>query len=50
MNYAIVPFVFVIGISSGYFAIWGRKWFKGPINHTDEDDTDEKVEFDDIKA
>ncbi|RUS14819.1 amino acid/polyamine transporter I, partial [Endogone sp. FLAS-F59071] len=47
MNYAIVPFVFVIGISSGYFAIWGRKWFKGPINHTDEDDTDEteKIEI-----
>ncbi|GJJ69696.1 choline transport protein [Entomortierella parvispora] len=28
MNYALVPFVLVIGLCVVYFAIWGRHWFK----------------------
>ncbi|ORZ05239.1 amino acid/polyamine transporter I [Absidia repens] len=35
MNYAIVPFAFVMMLSTGYFMIWGRKWFKGPIRVVD---------------
>src|SRR5690606_6321489 len=27
MNYALVPFVVVIGLCSFYYAIWGRRWF-----------------------
>ncbi|RUP44900.1 amino acid/polyamine transporter I, partial [Jimgerdemannia flammicorona] len=40
MNFAVAPFVIVIGISSGYFAIWGRKWFKGPVDNTHVDDSE----------
>lgn len=28
MNYALVPFVIVIGLCVSYYAIWGRHWFK----------------------
>jgi hypothetical protein len=28
MNYALVPFVVVIGLCVSYYAIWGRHWFK----------------------
>ncbi|KAG0052153.1 hypothetical protein BGZ83_002926 [Gryganskiella cystojenkinii] len=28
MNYALVPFVLVIGLCVTYFGIWGRHWFK----------------------
>lgn len=35
MNYAIVPFAFVMFLSTGYFVIWGRKWFKGPVRVVD---------------
>ncbi|ORZ03010.1 amino acid/polyamine transporter I [Syncephalastrum racemosum] len=31
MNYAIVPFAFIMICSVGYYAIWGRKWFTGPV-------------------
>ncbi|KAI7848160.1 amino acid/polyamine transporter I [Circinella umbellata] len=31
MNYAIAPFAFIMLLSGGYFAIWGRKWFTGPV-------------------
>ncbi|KAG2218517.1 hypothetical protein INT45_000943, partial [Circinella minor] len=31
MNYAIAPFAFIMILSGGYFAIWGRKWFTGPV-------------------
>ncbi|KAI8093704.1 amino acid/polyamine transporter I [Halteromyces radiatus] len=35
MNYAIVPFAFIMILSTGYFLIWGRKWFKGPVRVVD---------------
>ncbi|KAG0270374.1 hypothetical protein BGZ95_001716 [Linnemannia exigua] len=28
MNYALVPFVLVVGVCVVYYAIWGRHWFK----------------------
>jgi len=28
MNYALVPFVLVIGLCVSYYGIWGRHWFK----------------------
>jgi len=28
MNYALVPFVLVVGLCVTYFGIWGRHWFK----------------------
>lgn len=28
MNYALVPFVAVVGLCVSYYAIWGRHWFK----------------------
>ncbi|KAG0232572.1 hypothetical protein BGW42_008086 [Actinomortierella wolfii] len=28
MNYALVPFVLVIGLCTIYYAVWGRKWFR----------------------
>jgi amino acid transporter len=35
MNYAIVPFAFIMICSMGYFLIWGRKWFTGPVRVID---------------
>lgn len=35
MNYAIVPFAFIMILSTGYFFIWGRKWFTGPVRIID---------------
>ncbi|KAI8639817.1 amino acid/polyamine transporter I [Parasitella parasitica] len=35
MNFAIIPFVFVIGIASLVYAISGRKWFTGPVRNID---------------
>lgn len=35
MNYAIAPFAFIMILSVGYFAIWGRKWFTGPVRVID---------------
>lgn len=35
MNYAIVPFAFIMILSTGYYMIWGRKWFKGPVRIVD---------------
>ncbi|KAF7731688.1 hypothetical protein EC973_008859 [Apophysomyces ossiformis] len=35
MNYAIVPFAFIMLLSTGYFFIWGRKWFTGPVRIID---------------
>ncbi|KAG0188290.1 hypothetical protein DFQ28_005147 [Apophysomyces sp. BC1034] len=35
MNYAIVPFAFIMILSTGYFLIWGRKWFTGPVRVID---------------
>ncbi|ORX56149.1 amino acid transporter [Hesseltinella vesiculosa] len=35
MNYAIVPFCFIMILSTGYYMIWGRKWFKGPVRVID---------------
>ncbi|KAI9495448.1 amino acid/polyamine transporter I [Zychaea mexicana] len=35
MNYAIAPFAFIMILSVGYFAIWGRKWFTGPVRVVD---------------
>ncbi|KAL0086809.1 amino acid/polyamine transporter I [Phycomyces blakesleeanus] len=31
MNYAIVPFGVIMGLSIGYYMIWGYKWFTGPV-------------------
>lgn len=35
MNYAIVPFAFIMICSMTYFFIWGRKWFTGPVRVID---------------
>ncbi|KAI9016337.1 amino acid/polyamine transporter I [Phycomyces nitens] len=35
MNYAVVPFVAIMALSSGYYMIWGRKWFTGPVRVVD---------------
>ncbi|KAF9024298.1 hypothetical protein BGZ52_011190 [Haplosporangium bisporale] len=43
MNYALVPFVVVIGLCVSYYAIWGRHWFKpgaGGKEGMDEVDVD----------
>ncbi|KAI8065090.1 amino acid/polyamine transporter I [Gongronella butleri] len=36
MNYAIVPFSFIMILSTGYYLIWGRKWFRGPVREIDD--------------
>ncbi|KAI9355463.1 amino acid/polyamine transporter I [Pilaira anomala] len=35
MNFAIIPFAFVIGLASIVYAISGRKWFTGPVRNID---------------
>ncbi|KAJ8652213.1 hypothetical protein O0I10_012174 [Lichtheimia ornata] len=35
MNYAIVPFAFIMILSGGYFALFARKWFTGPVRVID---------------
>ncbi|CAO3636929.1 unnamed protein product [Cunninghamella blakesleeana] len=35
MNYAIVPFAFIMILSTGYYLIWARKWFTGPVRIVD---------------
>ncbi|KAG1464281.1 hypothetical protein G6F46_000895 [Rhizopus delemar] len=35
MNFAIIPFAFVIGLSTLAYLISGRKWFTGPIRNID---------------
>ncbi|KAF1804601.1 amino acid permease-domain-containing protein [Mucor lusitanicus] len=35
MNFAIIPFAFVIGLASLVYAISGRKWFTGPVRNID---------------
>lgn len=35
MNYAIVPFAFIMIFSGGYFALFARKWFTGPVRVID---------------
>lgn len=35
MNFAIIPFAFVIGLSSLVYAFSGRKWFTGPVRNID---------------
>ncbi|KAI8065092.1 amino acid/polyamine transporter I [Gongronella butleri] len=63
MNYAIVPFSFIMILSTGYYLIWGRKWFRGPVREVDGkqvilDENDEvvvenhktEVEFDEKRA
>ncbi|KAI9252669.1 amino acid/polyamine transporter I [Sporodiniella umbellata] len=35
MNFAIIPFVFVMGISISAYLISGRKWFTGPVRNID---------------
>ncbi|KAJ2960070.1 hypothetical protein NQZ79_g4473 [Umbelopsis isabellina] len=55
MNYAILPFVVIMGASVGYYYLFARKWFTGPVRVVDgeqvvlgEDDeepvTNEKTE------
>ncbi|KAG1152130.1 hypothetical protein G6F37_008059 [Rhizopus arrhizus] len=36
MNFAIIPFVFVIGLSTLAYLVSGRKWFTGPVRNVDE--------------
>ncbi|KAI8356178.1 amino acid/polyamine transporter I [Blakeslea trispora] len=35
MNFAVIPFVFIIGLASLVYVISGRKWFTGPIRYID---------------
>lgn len=35
MNFAIIPFAFVIGLASLVYAFSGRKWFTGPVRNID---------------
>jgi hypothetical protein len=35
MNFAIIPFAFVIGLASLVYAVSGRKWFTGPVRNVD---------------
>ncbi|KAI9471838.1 MAG: amino acid permease-domain-containing protein [Benjaminiella poitrasii] len=35
MNFAAIPFVFVIGLASLVYVISGRKWFTGPVRNID---------------
>lgn len=35
MNYAVVPFAAIMIFSMGYYFIWGRKWFTGPVRMVD---------------
>ncbi|KAI8375006.1 amino acid/polyamine transporter I [Choanephora cucurbitarum] len=47
MNFAVIPFAFIIGLASLVYAISGRRWFTGPIRYIDLDDVqagDEKVQ------
>ncbi|KAG0047694.1 hypothetical protein BGZ83_007302 [Gryganskiella cystojenkinii] len=57
MNYALVPFVLVIGLCVLYFAIWGRHWFKPGgtriVSSEMEEETGEpekKAEIDEIEG
>jgi choline transport protein len=33
MNWSAVVFVAVVGISAGYFVVWGRKKYVGPVEY-----------------
>lgn len=35
MNFAVVPFVFVIGLATLVYAVSGHKWFTGPVRDLD---------------
>lgn len=35
MNFAIIPFGFIIGLASVVYAVSGRKWFTGPVRNID---------------
>lgn len=35
MNFAVVPFVVVIGLASIAYVVSGRKWFTGPVRNID---------------
>lgn len=35
MNFAIIPFAFVIGLASLVYAFSGRNWFTGPVRNID---------------
>ncbi|KAF9157857.1 hypothetical protein DFQ26_008255 [Actinomortierella ambigua] len=53
MNYALVPFVLVIGLCTIYYAVWGRKWFRPGSGRDFADDEDaESMEHadDDLKV
>ncbi|KAG0023194.1 hypothetical protein BGZ81_008206 [Podila clonocystis] len=45
MNYALVPFVVVIGLCVGYYAIWGRHWFKPGAGGKDMSEVDLDVDL-----
>ncbi|CAO3692699.1 unnamed protein product [Rhizopus stolonifer] len=36
MNFAIIPFFFVIGLATVAYLVSGRKWFTGPIRNIDK--------------
>lgn len=35
MNFALIPFAFVIGLATLVYAFSGRKWFTGPVRNID---------------
>jgi hypothetical protein len=35
MNYAILPFVVIMGASTLYYYLFARKWFTGPVRVVD---------------
>lgn len=35
MNFALIPFAFVIGLATIVYAVSGRKWFTGPVRNID---------------
>jgi hypothetical protein len=35
MNYAILPFVVIMGSSTLYYMFFARKWFTGPVRVVD---------------
>ncbi|KAG0080707.1 hypothetical protein BGZ93_004304 [Podila epicladia] len=46
MNYALVPFVIVIGLCVSYYAIWGRHWFKPGAGGKDMLEVDADMDVD----
>ena len=50
MNYALVPFVLVIGLCVLYFAFWGRHWFKPGGTRITSPTAEEELEVKDVDS